>query len=56
MPEKKNENKPKRRTQVKELPKNEKELSKGEQKKIKGGPQTVSFLPSLGRSEGGSST
>ena len=28
---------PKRRTQVKELPKDKKELSKGEQKRIKGG-------------------
>ena len=36
MPEKKNENKPKRRTEVKELPKNEKELSKPEQKKVEG--------------------
>jgi hypothetical protein len=35
MPEKKNENKPKPRTQVKEIPKNEKELSKAEQKKVK---------------------
>ena len=31
---------PKRRTQVKELPKREKELSKDEQKKVKGGPTT----------------
>ncbi|HEY0078558.1 MAG TPA: hypothetical protein VGB73_07910 [Pyrinomonadaceae bacterium] len=37
MPEKKNENKPKRRTQVKELPKKEKALTKDEQKKVKGG-------------------
>ena len=37
MPEKKNENKSKRRTQVKELPKSEKELSKAEQKRVKGG-------------------
>lgn len=29
--------KPKRRTQVKELPKEEKQLSKEEQKKVKGG-------------------
>ena len=29
---------PRRRTQVKDLPKEEKELSKDEQKKIKGGP------------------
>ena len=34
VPEKKN---PKRRTQVKDLPKREKELSKREQKKVKGG-------------------
>ena len=33
----KKENKPKRRTQVKDLPKDEKELTKEEQKKVKGG-------------------
>ena len=33
----------KRRTQVKELPKEEKELSKAEQKKVKGG-QTSAFM------------
>ena len=43
----KKENKPKRKTQVKELPKKEKELSKAEQKKIKGGPQTALFMPSI---------
>ena len=32
-----NEKKPNRRTQVKELPKEEKELGKDEQKKVKGG-------------------
>ena len=37
MTEKKESDKPKRRTQIKELPKEEKELSKEEQKKIKGG-------------------
>lgn len=42
----------KRRTQVKELPKNEKELSKAEQKKIKGGPQNSNFFPSFGRTDG----
>lgn len=36
MPQKKAD-KPKRRTQVKDLPKQEKELSKEEQKKVKGG-------------------
>ncbi|HEY0078366.1 MAG TPA: hypothetical protein VGB73_06940 [Pyrinomonadaceae bacterium] len=44
MPEKKNENKPKRRTQVKELPKEEKELRKEEQKKVKGGHSGVANL------------
>ena len=34
---KKQSAKPKGRTQVKNLPKKEKELSKGEQKKVKGG-------------------
>ncbi|HEY0077843.1 MAG TPA: hypothetical protein VGB73_04290 [Pyrinomonadaceae bacterium] len=37
MASKKEESKPKRRTQVKELPKEERELSKDEQKKVKGG-------------------
>ncbi|HEY0080616.1 MAG TPA: hypothetical protein VGB73_18575 [Pyrinomonadaceae bacterium] len=37
MPEKKDENKPGRRTQVKDIPKEQKELSKSEQKKVKGG-------------------
>ena len=37
MPAKQENNKPKRRTQIKELPKQEKELTKKEQKKIKGG-------------------
>ncbi len=41
-----------RRTQVKELPKQEQELSKDEQQKIKGGPRDSIFLPSIGRSEG----
>lgn len=39
---------PKRRTQVKELPKEEKELSKAEQKKIKGGPDFSLSTPSRG--------
>ena len=38
MPEKKSS---KRRTQVKELPRKEKKLSKGEQKKVKGGAKTL---------------
>ena len=42
-----------RRTQVKELPKGEKELSKAEQKKVKGGPDAVIFLPNIGRGGGG---
>ena len=36
-----------RRTQVKELPKREKELSKDEQKKIKGGPVFSNWLPAM---------
>jgi hypothetical protein len=40
----------KRRTQVKDLPKQETELSKAEQKKVKGGPRNTTFLPSIGRS------
>ena len=32
-----------RRTQVKDLPKKEKELSKGEQKKVKGGSEPVNI-------------
>ena len=52
MPKKQKDDTPKRKTQVKELPKHERELSKDEQKKIKGGPQTISFLPSVGRREG----
>ena len=36
MPQKKTD-KPKRRTQVKDLPRDEKELTKDEQKKVKGG-------------------
>ncbi|HEY0080617.1 MAG TPA: hypothetical protein VGB73_18580 [Pyrinomonadaceae bacterium] len=37
MEKKTEEKRPKRRTQVKELPKEEKQLSKDEQKKVKGG-------------------
>ncbi|HEY0078825.1 MAG TPA: hypothetical protein VGB73_09290 [Pyrinomonadaceae bacterium] len=48
---KKQSEKPKRRTQVKELPKNEKELSKGEQKKIKGGPRNSNFFVNVGRTD-----
>lgn len=44
----------KRRTQVKELPKREQELSKSERKKIKGGPDSAFFLPSISRSGGNS--
>ncbi|HEY0080773.1 MAG TPA: hypothetical protein VGB73_19380 [Pyrinomonadaceae bacterium] len=50
----KDEKQPKRRTQVKELPKEEKQLSTDEQKKIKGGPTFSDWMPA-GRS-GGSST
>ena len=38
MADKKENKTPKQRTQVRDLPKKEKELSKEEQKKIKGGP------------------
>ncbi|HEY0080770.1 MAG TPA: hypothetical protein VGB73_19365 [Pyrinomonadaceae bacterium] len=48
----KKQEKTNRRTQVKELPKQEQELSKDEQKKIKGGPLNSFFLPSINRSEG----
>ena len=48
----KNETKVNRRTQVKDLPKLKKQLSKDEQKEIKGGPRDTTFLPSIGRSEG----
>ncbi len=41
MPAKKDENNPRRRTQVKELPKSEKELSKEEQQKVKGGIASI---------------
>lgn len=44
----------KRRTQVEELPKKEKQLSKEEQKKVKGGPRSVTFFPSVGRTDGSS--
>ena len=37
----------KRRTQVKELPKEEKQLSKEEQKKVKGGPITAAWMPAM---------
>lgn len=49
---KKQSDKPTRRTQVKELPRKEKELSRGEQQKIKGGPRTSAFFPSIGRTDG----
>ena len=41
--------KPTRRTQVKELPKEEKQLSKDEQKKVKGG---ASMIPGIGTAVG----
>lgn len=41
-----------KRTQVKDLPKREKALGKDEQKKIKGGPRSVTFFPSVGRTDG----
>ena len=44
MPEKKQDKTPKRRTQVKELPKEERELKKEEQKKVKGGHSGVANL------------
>ena len=51
MAEKKETRTPKRRTQVKELVRKEKELSKDEQKKIKGGPTAANWLPAM-RSDG----
>lgn len=36
-----------RRTQVKDLPQSEKELSKAEQKKVKGGPTSMGWLPAM---------
>lgn len=42
----KKEKRAKRKTQVKELPKTEKELSKEEQRKIKGGPDFALTMPS----------
>ena len=39
----KNEDKPKRRTRVKDLPKQEKKLTKEEQKKVKGGATMVEY-------------
>jgi hypothetical protein len=44
MPEKKKVARTTRRTQVKEWPKSEKELSKAEQKKVEGGAGTVFFI------------
>lgn len=49
MPKKQKDDTPKRKTQVKELPKQERELSTDEQKKIKGGPEFVLTLPNIGR-------
>jgi hypothetical protein len=46
----------KQRTQVKELPKREQELSKEEQKKIKGGPTQSSWLPAMRNGSTGGST
>ena len=43
-----------RRTQVKELPKQEQQLSKEEQKKIKGGPTQSGWLPAMRNSGTGS--
>ena len=43
----KKQEKTSRRTQVKELPKQEQELSKDEQKKIKGGPNSMQWIPSV---------
>lgn len=41
MPKKPQDDKPKRRTNVKDLPKKEKKLTKGEGKKVKGGGQIL---------------
>ncbi|HEY0080766.1 MAG TPA: hypothetical protein VGB73_19345 [Pyrinomonadaceae bacterium] len=45
MTDKKENKTPKRRTQVKELPKQEKQLSKDEQKQVKGGSSILDNLP-----------
>ena len=46
-----------RRTQVKELPKQEQQLSKEEQKKVKGGPTQMEWLPAMRNSgTGGNSS
>jgi hypothetical protein len=42
----------KHRTQIKDLPKQERKLSKDEQKKVKGGPQNSNFFASFGRTDG----
>ncbi|HEY0079795.1 MAG TPA: hypothetical protein VGB73_14365 [Pyrinomonadaceae bacterium] len=52
MAEKKENKTNKRRTQVKELPKNEKELTPEEQKKVKGGGW---LMTPAGQAKGGSS-
>ncbi|HEY9285391.1 MAG TPA: hypothetical protein VIP46_18205 [Pyrinomonadaceae bacterium] len=41
------EKKPKRRTQVKDLPKQEKVLSEDEQKKVKGGSAALAPTPAM---------
>lgn len=52
MTDKKENKTPPPRTQVKDLPKQKQELSKSEQKKIKGGPRTAFFFPSISRTDG----
>ncbi len=53
MTSRKEENKPKRRKRVKELPKETRELSRDEQKKIKGGPRGVTVgIRTLGGGSG----
>ncbi|HEV2765676.1 MAG TPA: hypothetical protein VGV38_22015 [Pyrinomonadaceae bacterium] len=53
MAEKKADKPNQRRTQVKELPKQEKELGKDEQRKIKGGPISSGWLPGSKPTSGG---
>jgi hypothetical protein len=40
----KNEKKPERRTQVKDLPRSDKELSSAEQEKVKGSRETLAVI------------
>ena len=52
MTEKKEDASETRRTQVKELPRKEKELSEAEQKKVKGGGGGEGGFPNFGKPQG----